>query len=167
MRIVAEHIQDHPGTLELILEVRRVDQNLLVEFDGKIEMLHENRGFVAGVFVEPDLTDSEHPRSVEELGDHGDDFPRQGDIFRFLGVNAEPSVVLNTELGRPLRFELSQLAEIIAKTLDAPSIEAGPERRFAHCDAAHFGERLIIVGGPRDHMDVRVDVIHGSIAPGL
>ena len=60
----------------------------------------------------------------------------------------------------PLRLELGELAEIIAKAVDAAAVEAGPERRLAHRDAAHLGQRLVVVGDAGDHVDVRIDVIH-------
>ena len=53
-------------------------------------------------------------------------------------------------------------AEVVAKAVDAAAVEAGPERRLAHRDAAHLGQRLVVVRGPRDHVDVGVDVVHGN-----
>ena len=62
----------------------------------------------------------------------------------------------------PLRLELGELAEVVAEALDAAAVEPGPERRLAHRHAAHQGQPLVVVGGPRDHVDVRVDVVHGQ-----
>ena len=64
---------------------------------------------------------------------------------------------------QPARFgsNVGELPEVVAKAVDAAAIEAGPKRRLAHGDAAHLGERLVVVGRPRDHVDVRIDVVHG------
>ena len=91
-----------------------------------------------------------------------DHFARQADVLGLLGVDAQPGVVLDAVPGGPLRLELGELAEVVAKAVDAAAVEAGPERRLAHGDAAHLGQRLVVVGGPRDHVDVRVDVVHGG-----
>ena len=63
--------------------------------------------------------------------------------------------------GGALGLELGELAKIIAKAVDGAAIEAGPKRRLAQADAAHLGQRLVIVGGPRDHVNVRIEKIHG------
>ena len=60
----------------------------------------------------------------------------------------------------PLRLERGELPEVVAKAVDAAAVEPGPERRLAHRDAAHLGERLVVVRGPRDHVDVGIDVVH-------
>ena len=116
-----------------------------------------------GVLVQADLADAQHAGRVEELGDHGDHLARQADVLGLLGVDAQPGVMPHAVPAGPLGLELGQLAEVIAKAVDGAAIEAGPEGRLAHGDAAHLGQRLVVVGDARDHVDVRIDVIHGRL----
>ena len=111
-----------------------------------------------GVLVEADLADAEHVGLVEELGDDGDDFARQLDVLGFLGVDAQPGVMADAELGGPLRLDLGEMAEVIAKALGGAAIEPGPEGRLADGDAAALGHAMVVVGDAGDHVDVRVDV---------
>ena len=62
----------------------------------------------------------------------------------------------------PLGFERRKLQKVVAKAIDTTTIIARPKGRFADRDAAHFGERLVVVGGPRDHVYVWVEVVHGK-----
>src|SRR5262249_26019641 len=66
----------------------------------------------------------------------------------------------NAELGGTFGLELDQMAEIIAKALHRAAIEAGPESRLAHGLAAALGHALVIVGATRNHVNVRIDVVH-------
>ena len=50
--------------------------------------------------------------------------------------------------------------KIIAKAVNRASIEPRPESRLADRNATHFGQSFVVVGRPRDHVDVRVDVVH-------
>ena len=63
---------------------------------------------------------------VEKLGDHGDDLARQLDVLGFLGVDAQPGVVLDAELRGPLRLDLGEVAEVIAKALGASRDRSRP-----------------------------------------
>ena len=44
-------------------------------------------------------------------------------------------------LAGPLRLALGELAEVVAKAVDAAAVEAHPEGRLADGDAAHLGQR--------------------------
>src|SRR6516165_6013872 len=66
----------------------------------------------------------------------------------------------DAELGGAFRFEVGQMPEIIVKALSRSAVEAGPESRFAERDTAALGHALIVIRDPRDHVDVRIDVIH-------
>ena len=102
------------------------------------------------------------PGRFEKLRDHRDHFARQRNVLRLLGVDAQPREVLNAVPTGPLRLERRELLEVVAKPGDAAAIVPGPERRLAHRDAAHLGERLVVVRRPRDHVDVWIDVVHGN-----
>ena len=70
--------------------------------------------------------------------------------------------MLDADGRRAFRFDLSQLTEVVAKPVDAATVESGPECRFAHRDAAHSGHAFVVVRHAGDHVNVRVDVVHAS-----
>ena len=127
---------------------------------GQFQVLAEDGRLVLRVLVEADLADAEHAGLVEELGDHRDDFARERDVLRFLGVDAQPGVMLDAAPAGALRLELGELPEVVAEAVDAAAIEPGPEGRLADGDAAHAGHALVVVGHAGDHVDVGVDVVH-------
>ena len=135
-----------------------MDKDELIGFDGQIDMFLKNGGFIARILVEPNLADAQHAGLLEKLGNHGDDFAGKGDILGFFGIDAEPAIVLDAKLGRPLGLDFDKLPKIIAKSLDAAPIEAGPKSRLAHGDATALRHALIIVGHAGDHVNMRVDV---------
>ena len=65
----------------------------------------------------------------------------------------------------PVRLVLGELAEVVAEPLRPRAVEPRPERRLADHHAAGQGHPLVVVGGAGDHVDVGVDVVHGS--PGV
>ena len=130
----------------------------------QVDVLLEDGRLVARVLVQADLADAEDVRPVEELGDQGDDLARQRDVLGLLGVDAQPAVVADAELGGPLRLDLGEVAEVIAEALGGAAIEAGPEGRLADGDAAALGHAVVVVGDAGDHVDVRVDVVHQTIS---
>ena len=127
-------------------------------------MFEEHNRLVPRVLVEPDFADPQHAGAVEELRDHRDHLTRQRDVLGLFGVDAQPGEMLNAKPPRPLRLERGELLEIVAKALDAPPVVPRPEGRLAYSDAAHFGQRLVVVRGPRDHVNMRIDVVHTSLS---
>src|SRR5262249_50814225 len=127
----------------------------------------EDRRLVLRVLVQPDLADAQDARMVEELGDHLDDLPRELDVLRLLGIDAEPGAVLDLVEPRPVPFELDELAEVIPEPLRTRAVEPRPERRLAHQHAAGQRHPLVVVGRPGDHVDVGVDELHESLSPYL
>ena len=63
---------------------------------------------------------------------------------------------------RILMQERKRLDVESRQDVGAAAIETGPERGFAHRDAPHLGQGFVVVGGPRDHVDVGIDVVHES-----
>ena len=57
---ILERIDDQQGALEFVLEVGRVNKDQAIEPLRNLDLFLQDLEFVAGVFVEPDLTDSEH-----------------------------------------------------------------------------------------------------------
>src|SRR5262249_26696459 len=60
-----------------------------------------------------------------------------------------------------------EMAEVITEAFRRAAVEAGPERRLAQGDAAAVGHALIVVRDARNHVNVRVDVVHGCSSPRL
>src|SRR6266540_1926930 len=69
--------------------------------------------------------------------------------------------MLDVELRGALRLELGEVAEVVVEALCTAAVETRPERRFGDRGALGVGHALVVVRGPRDHVDVRVDVLHG------
>src|SRR5439155_20357448 len=95
-----------------------------------VHVFLEDGRLVAGILVEADLADAKDVRPVEKLGDEGDDFAGEGDVLRLLGVDAQPGVMADAELRSPLRFELGEMAEVVAEALRRAAVEPGPKRRL-------------------------------------
>ena len=66
--IILEHIQNQPGALQLIFEMRCVNQNKLVMARGEFHMFFQHRNLVPAVFVQADLANAENGGTIEELG---------------------------------------------------------------------------------------------------
>src|SRR5581483_8995009 len=62
------------------------------------------------------------------------------------------------------RLELGQVAEVVVEPGGAAAVEPGPEGRLADRGTLGVGHALVVVGGPGDHVDVRVDVLHGRVS---
>ena len=161
-RVVEQHVGNHSGAAVLVFQMRRVDQHEFAGFQGEVVLLFKNGRLVERVLVEADLADPEHVRLVEKLGDEGNHFAGERNVFGFLGVDAEPGEVLNARPTGALGFEIGQLPEVVAKRFGAAAIEPGPEGRFTEGDAPHAGHPFVVVGGPRNHVDMRIDEVHAS-----
>jgi hypothetical protein len=64
---VRQRIEREAGALELVLEVRRVDEDRQVVIERELDVLLEDGQLVAGVLVEADLADAEHGRARREI----------------------------------------------------------------------------------------------------
>ena len=115
---------------------------------------------VARVLVQPDLADAEHARVVEQRGDELDHLARQLDVLGFLGVDAEPAVVVDAVLRGALRLEVGELLEVGREGLGRPVV-ARPERRLRDQPAAGERQVLVIVRRARAHMGMDLEVLHG------
>ena len=61
-------------------------------------------------------------------------------------------------------FCFGQLAKVVAEPIDTATVVARPESRLAHRHASHPRQRRVVVGGPRHHVNMGVDVVHGKLA---
>ena len=86
--MIGQHVQDHPRSLMLVFEVRRVNEHLLIVLDSQLHVFLKDRRLVGRVLVQPDLADPQDVWTIEELRDHFDHLARQRNVFGFLGVNA-------------------------------------------------------------------------------
>jgi hypothetical protein len=158
--VAPEHVEDHPGPLVLVGQVGGMHQDQLAMLRRQVDVFEEDGRLVLRVLVQADLADPQDAGVIEELGDHLDDLARQPDVLGLLRVDAEPGMMRDLVEPRAVPLELDELAEVVAEPLGPRTVEPRPERRLAHQDAAGQGHPLVVVRGPRDHVDVRVDVIH-------
>ena len=135
----ALHVEDHPGARVFVVEMRCVDEDLLIVFNGQINMFEKNGRFVARVLVQANFADTQHVGTIQELRNYLEYLAGQVHVFGFFGVDAEPCEVLDAVLRGSLGFELGQLTKIIVETFDTAAIESGPKRGLADRHAAHSG----------------------------
>ena len=70
--------------------------------------------------------------------------------------------MLDSKLRCPLGLDISELMKIVPESIHASTIKPSPKGGFAHRHTAHPSERRVVVSRPRYHVDVRVDIVHGS-----
>ena len=90
LRVPLEHVDRHLRALQLVFEMRGVDQNQLLVGEGQLDLFGERRHFVAGNAVHPDLADAEHGRPVEELRNSRQHIAGKLAIVGLLGVHRQP-----------------------------------------------------------------------------
>jgi len=70
--MVLQGIDDEPRALELVFEMRGMDEDELVVIRGELDVLFKNRQLVAAVLVQADLADAENVGFVNEFRDQRD-----------------------------------------------------------------------------------------------
>ena len=111
----------------------------------------------------PNLADAQHAGMIEQRGNQLDHLAAQRHVLGFLGVDAEPAIVVDAVAGGALGLDFHQVAEIVGEAGGAGPVIPGPERRLGNRHHAAPGHVLVIVGGSADAMDVGVDVFHESL----
>ena len=104
--VVLQNVDDQARALQLVLEMRRMHQDQLFPARGQINMLLQDRDFVAAVFVQANLADAENVWAIEKFRDHRQHLVGQLHVFGFFGIDAKPGKMRQTEPRRPLRFVL-------------------------------------------------------------
>ena len=158
-----EHIQNQAGALEFVLQMGGVHQNELVVLGGEVDVRLENLELVPCVFVQPNFTDAQHIGALEKLGDDPEHVPRKSHVFGFLRIDAEPGEMRERELRGALGLIVGELAKVVVKAVNAAAVKAGPEGGLANGGAPRKTHGFIVVGGPADHVCVRLDVTHKKI----
>ena len=130
--------------------------------EGKLDVLLEDEGFVGGVFIEADFADAQDGGAGEKAGDFGEDFLGFAEVLGFFGIEADPGVVVDAELGGTGGFEGSEVVEVVEEAFGG-AVEAGPEGGFGDGDDAGEGEGFVVGGGAGDHVDMRVDEEHEGL----
>ena len=64
-------------------------------------------------------------------------------------------------------FCVGELPVVVAEPIHTASIKARPKRRFGNGHAPGLSHAAVVVGSAGDHMDVRIDVLHGASAGGI
>ena len=137
LRLVLDRIHDEARPFEFVLKMWRVHEHHQVARGCKFEMRFEDLHLVARIFIESNLADAEHARTIEKLWDERDDFAREDGIFRFLRIDAEPGVMSNAVLRGALGLEVGELPEVVLKSFGRRSIVARPKcwLRRRWCDS--------------------------------
>ena len=86
-------------------------------------------------------------------------------VVRLLGVEADGAVVADAELAGAEPLEADDGGQVVDIGADIGARLAEPEGGLDDGDDAGARHRLVVVGGARDHVDVRIDE-HGAAAAG-
>ena len=114
---IVEGVENESGPFEFVLEVRGMDEDGAIKFLGEIDVFFEDRELVLGVFVETNFSDAKDVRLVDEIGDQGHHLAGKDGIFGLLGIDAEPTEMLDAELGGPGGFVFGELTIVIVESL--------------------------------------------------
>ena len=153
-----EGFKDQAGALKLILEVRGMDEDRQVAVHCELDVFLKDGEFIAGIFVEADLTDTKHRRAIQKLRDKCHHLACKHRIVSLLRVDAQPTIMLDAVLRRTLRFVVGQLPEVIKKSRRRGAVEARPKGWLTQDFATSNGKFLLVVGGPADPVGVGFDV---------
>ena len=121
-------------------------------------MRFEDLHLVARIFIESNLADAEHARTIEKLWDERDDFAREDGIFRFLRIDAEPGVMSNAVLRGALGLEVGELPEVVLKSFGRRSIVARPKCWLRNRNTSGERHALVVVGGATHHVNMWIDI---------
>ena len=124
----------------------------------KIDMFLEDHQFVAAVFVQADFTNAQNVGPIEELGYQRHDLAGKFRILRLLWIDAQPREMPDAERGGARRFKFRELTKIVVEALWTAAVVAGPERRLCDGHTPRQRHAVVVIGGPRDHMNVGVNV---------
>ena len=157
---VIEHFKNHPRPLQLVLQMRRVNQNQMMlpriararaalrrpkSVDRQLHMLLKNLRFIGRVLIQSDFANAQHRRPRQKLRNLRQHFARLPKILRLLGIETNPRIMLNPKLRRPLRFRLRQLPIVINKPRRRPVIPR-PKRGLRDGSNAGDGHVFIVRG---------------------
>ena len=70
-----------------------------------------------------------------------------------------PAGVALLEADAP-RLDVGQLSKVVSKPVHRAAVVTGPKSGFADRDASHPRQRFVVVGGSRNHVQMRIDVVH-------
>jgi hypothetical protein len=62
------------------------------------------------------------------------------------------------------RLHFRQLPKIIPEAIDSSPVKPRPKGRFTDCPAPHPRKILVVVSGPRNHVQMRVYKVHAKLA---
>jgi hypothetical protein len=140
---------------------RRVDHDRQLEFLGELDLRPQVFVFRRGLLVIAELAhgdDAVLQRETRQDFHHGFG---QRLVVGLLRVEPDRAIVADAELAGAETLEARDQGQVVAIGLGAGARLTEPEGRLDHGDDAGAGHGLVIVGGARDHMGVRVDD-HGA-----
>ena len=150
------------GRAALLVAMRRVDHHRQVEFLGELQLRAEIFVLQRRLLVIADLADRHDALLQREARQDLHDAFRQLLVVGFLRVQADRAVMADAELAGAKALEADDVGEVVDIGADIGARLAEPEGRLDQRHDAGGGHRLVIVGGARDHVGVRIDEHHGG-----
>ena len=158
--VIFQNAGDDRRTFVFVFKMWRVNQDQLIVLSRDFNLLLKRGDFISRIFIQTNFANTQNAGMIQQRRNQFDHFAREFDILRFFGVDAKPTIVINTIPGSTFGFDIQQVPEIIAETGGAGSVESSPESRLADGDDAATLHELIIVGGSTDAMNMGIDVFH-------
>ena len=93
-------------------------ENQLVVLHREVDVLLEDVEFIARIAVQADFADAEDVGFREELGDHRKHIGGEGEVFGFLGVDAEPGKMREQKFRGARGLILRKLAKIVTEAVN-------------------------------------------------
>src|SRR5262245_35950121 len=154
----------------LLVAVGRVDHHDEVVLRGEVELPGEGALLGRRDLVEADLADGDHPLLHREARHEREDLLRERLVVGLLGVQPDRAVVVHAELRGAEALPSDQAREVVEVAADLRPRLADPEGGLDDGADPRLRHRLVVVGGPRRHVDVGVEVVHSEVpilAPAL
>jgi histidinol dehydrogenase len=161
---IFQNRSDDGRALVLVMQVGRVDQNHLSVFGSYLDLFLEDRDFIRRILIQSDFTNTKNARMMQQGRNQLDHLPRQLHVFRFLGIDANPAVMIDPILGGSERFHLREKPKVIGEAGSRRTIITRPEGGFTDRDDAAASHVLIIVSRSADAVNVGIDELHADLS---
>src|SRR6185503_15007786 len=145
----------------LLVAVRGVNHDRQFDFLGELDLRAEIFVLQRGLLVIAELAHRDDALLRGEMRKDVHHGLGQRLVVRLLRIEPDAAVMPHAELAGAEFLEANDGGEVVDIAADIGARLAEPERGFDHRDDAGARHRLIVVGGARDHVRVRVDE-HGA-----
>ena len=160
---VGQHFQCPFSATHFILQVRCMNQNQLIIFDGLLDLCFENLFFVLSGFVKTDFAYTQYSRFLIKLRHVLEHFAAEFRVLCFFGVHGNPAVMLDAIFGGTRWFEFTDLVKVIYKRFRIQTVKAGPECRFRNGNYAGHGHAFVVLCCTGDRVIMRLNDLHNRL----